>query len=66
MALELSAFSVILLAQNQASSDYEQDSRAETSVICSRILFIITSVIWKFVVKTMCGVCSHIISRLVY
>jgi len=29
MALDLSAFSVILLAQNQACSDSKQDSRAE-------------------------------------
>jgi len=32
MALNLSAFSVILLAQNQACSDSKQDSRAETCV----------------------------------
>ena len=32
MALDLSGFSVILLAQNQACSDSKHDSRAETRV----------------------------------
>jgi len=36
MALDLSAFSVILLAQNQACSDSKQDSRAD---ICDQAIW---------------------------
>ena len=60
MALDLSAFSVTLLVQNQACSDSKQDSRAETCVTMHWHTASITERYYKaLLLLAVCPACTH-------